>query len=404
VNHARTIRLGIAIQGDAPPDRFRIFTAGEVVTSKGTFIFDAEAADAVMAEYAKHGNDLMVDYDHASIGSMPVDPALASRAAGWFGLELATDGSLWAVNVKWTEPAAIALSRKEWRYMSPYFATENNRIVALRNVALTNMPATRRLEPLMAASRRNHAMSSKLTLQEIATIAKGLKMPEETTLDEFMAKLGIPVAPEAAPPAEEPAPEPEPEAMALPEEEPKPEVEKEPAKEAASVVAASSLERLTDKDSLLEQLEVIATWKASHLELESGRQKIAAERATLDSAERIRGCRQLVAAGRAPATVWADETSTAPKSYLTAMPIGDFRTFVRDAVAANGGKVSAAPRPPVTPVAAGSGRVFTVNGKQVELSERELAICASTKDALGVACDPQTFAALKARRDAAPEA
>jgi phage I-like protein len=58
--------------------------------------------------------------------------------------------------------------------MSPYFATENNRIVALRNVALTNMPATRRLEPLMAASRRNHAMSSKLTLQEIATIAKGL--------------------------------------------------------------------------------------------------------------------------------------------------------------------------------------------------------------------------------------
>lgn len=144
-------KLAIAVEGDEPPSEFRIFAAGKVETSKGTFVFDDAAAESVLAHYADQGNELMVDYDHASLG-FAIDPAQAGKAAGWFNVEL-RDGELWAVNVRWTEPAAAALKRKEWRYMSPAFATDDDgRILELINVALTNIPATKRMKPLMAAS------------------------------------------------------------------------------------------------------------------------------------------------------------------------------------------------------------------------------------------------------------
>lgn len=144
--------LSTALDG-ALPTAFRIFAAGKIDTKKGVFLFDAKAAASVMAEYRLHGSELMVDYDHASLGA-GIDPALSGKAAAWFGLELRNGGELWAVNVRWCAPAADALRRKEWRYMSPAFSTEpgSNRITALLNVALTNLPASRRLEPLVAAS------------------------------------------------------------------------------------------------------------------------------------------------------------------------------------------------------------------------------------------------------------
>ena len=102
--------LNIALPG-SPPTEFRIFTAGSVETSKGTFLFDGVAAAAVMAGAREQGNELMVDYNHESLNGAPVDPALAGKAAAWFDLELRM-GELWAVNVRWTPPAAAALSAK----------------------------------------------------------------------------------------------------------------------------------------------------------------------------------------------------------------------------------------------------------------------------------------------------
>jgi len=96
----RTHLLNIALPG-SPPTEFRIFTAGSVETSKGTFLFDDAAGAAVMAGSRAQGNELMVDYDHASVTPTMADPALAGQAAGWFDLEL-RGGELWAVNVRWT--------------------------------------------------------------------------------------------------------------------------------------------------------------------------------------------------------------------------------------------------------------------------------------------------------------
>ncbi len=144
-----TLSIGIA-EGE-PPTEFKIFSMPVVDTSKGQFTFGPEEAAAVLADFKAQGNSGMLDYDHAALSPMPVDPALAGRAAGWFDIEMRADG-LYAINVRWTPPAAEALRRREWRYMSPAFRTKGKRITSLINVALTNLPATRNLQPLMAAN------------------------------------------------------------------------------------------------------------------------------------------------------------------------------------------------------------------------------------------------------------
>lgn len=141
----------LSVEGAAPTE-FRIFSAGVVDTVKGAFLFDDGAARDVLAAYADHGADIPIDYDHAQ-----VDPGsnVADRvAAGWFSPEV-RGGELWAVDVKWTPRAAKALADREWRYISPAFLAdagkEPRRVRRLINVAITNLPATKQLRPLVAS-------------------------------------------------------------------------------------------------------------------------------------------------------------------------------------------------------------------------------------------------------------
>lgn len=174
-------RLTITLADGDPPSEFRLFTAGKVDTTKGEFLFDVAAAKSVMAAYADQGNELMIDYDHASLDGIRMDPALSGKAAGWFGLEV-RDGELWATNVRWTEPAADALKRREWRYMSPAFTTKGKRILSLINVAITNIPATKRLEPLMAAS-------TSFSGAHMDKILSALGLPADASEDAVLKRL-----------------------------------------------------------------------------------------------------------------------------------------------------------------------------------------------------------------------
>jgi hypothetical protein len=371
VRHARTIQLGIAIQGDAPPDRFRIFTAGKVETSKGTFIFDADAAAAVMADYEAQGNELMVDYDHASLSALAVDPALASRAAGWFGLELAADGSLWAVNVRWTQPAAEALGRKEWRYMSPAFATEGDRIVSLMNVALTNMPATRRLEPLMAANRKEHRMS--LTIDELVKVQKALGLGPETTIDDLMAKLGVPSAADVAPPAEEPAPPVEEEAMAEAPvvEEPKGEEDEEK----TSLVVSSRVREMTGAPTDAEALSRIKRALSLAADYDAKLADVAKQQAAIELSKRKANAAAFVQLGiETPATSGLVDGKLCARLLNEPLDEQDARLA---ALSAGRGATRGRIAPPVT----------TDHG----LTEYELAMCKRRS------IDPAKYAASPAR-------
>ena len=145
-----TYHVTILRAGSEPPTEFRIFAAGENDSSKGTFIFDADAAESVVAAFAEHGLDkLPIDFDHRMLTGGSND---AGKAAGWF-VPAVRNGELWATSVTWTPAAAQALRDGEFRFISPAFtADDDGRIGRLVNVALTNLPATKGLDALVAAN------------------------------------------------------------------------------------------------------------------------------------------------------------------------------------------------------------------------------------------------------------
>lgn len=351
---------------------------GENETTKGTFIFDEASAVSVIAEYQAHGIDLMIDYDHASLASVTLDPSLSARAAGWFQLEVRRDG-LYAANVRWTPPAAAALSAKEFRFMSPAFTAEDGHITSLLNVAITNLPATRRLQPLMAASKGNG-----MTLEEFMKVCKALGLDMTMSLDDAMAKIkgeGPADVEDAPPPAGDGGSDEATETAAAPP--PPPADDKK--KDAAVAASVGRLMSLTGAQDFVSAVDTVAAFRLSHLELEVGRTKLAAERAVLESAERRKLCIDLVACGAEfPSTVWADDKATTLKPRWLKMDLTELRSHAADQKAARGDKK-------VVSVPAGN----TAAGASHGLSADEQAICASTK------CDPAVFAALKLTRDSA---
>lgn len=131
-----------------PPREFRIFPFGVIETSWGSYLFTPEDGQALMERWRRWGNQIPIDYDHQMLDGPPPSPA-----AGWADLELRQDG-LWAVNVTWTPRAVEFLRNREYRYISPAFHTDvrkdGEHVVELVNLALTNLPATHKLEPLVA--------------------------------------------------------------------------------------------------------------------------------------------------------------------------------------------------------------------------------------------------------------
>ncbi len=382
--------LSVVLTGDQPPSEFRVFTAGKVDTSKGTFVFDADAAASVMTDYAKQGNELMVDYDHASLAGLSIDPAQAGKAAGWFNLELRA-GELWAVNVRWTAPASAQLSAKEWRYMSPAFQTdEAGHITSLLNVALTNIPATRNLAPLMAASLKALAGDTGMDPKLISDALDALAAGDDAKCAEILkAMIASAAGGEIAEPADgagAPA-----EQMGDAPDMPDDKKKEDPAAVAASI---SRMMRLSDAKSFVELLSKFETYRTSHLELETERTALAAERKTAEAAERrALGAKLVTDCARAPASVWASSDRGAPlKPYYANMPIADFRQMVADQLSA---KPGATPRPP-----AGGGKIprggSGDGGAVVDAhgnTAQDLVHCKAT------GCDPGVYAMLKARRD-----
>ena len=146
------------------PREFRLFRAGSNRTSKGTFLFDTEAARSVMAAYRQAGTDVMIDLEHQSLSADASARPDSADARGWFKLEL-RNGELWAVNVTWTPDGARRLSERTQRYISPTFLHDalpdgSKRVVELLNVALVAMPATHSPHELVAASRGGRPIAS----------------------------------------------------------------------------------------------------------------------------------------------------------------------------------------------------------------------------------------------------
>ncbi len=134
----------------ALPTEFRLFKLGVNETTKGAYTLDEAGSADVIADRAKRGIKLAVDYEHQTyLSATNGQPA---PAAGWVQVEARGDG-LWATNARWTPRASKMFRDGEYQYFSPTFKHDaNRRIVRLMVPALTNDPASHDISELVAAS------------------------------------------------------------------------------------------------------------------------------------------------------------------------------------------------------------------------------------------------------------
>jgi phage I-like protein len=128
------------------PEWFCVLPRGEVRLADGrpSFQVTPAALQAVMEDYRRRGNDLVIDYEHQTM------EGIEAPAAGWIKELDPRDDGLWA-RVEWTDKALGYIEKKEYRYFSPVVALNKERVVtALLHAALTNFPAIANLTPLAA--------------------------------------------------------------------------------------------------------------------------------------------------------------------------------------------------------------------------------------------------------------
>ncbi len=136
------------------PERIQLLPWGWVCSSNGDFLVDREAAEAVVQRFREQGTDLVIDYDHQSLGGRYAAPSGLAPAAGWVtSLEVEADAGIWG-HVRWTPAAARRVLRREYRFCSPVVIVrrEDRKVMALDSVALTNRPAIAGMRPVVNSS------------------------------------------------------------------------------------------------------------------------------------------------------------------------------------------------------------------------------------------------------------
>ncbi|MFR3921925.1 MAG: phage protease [Dysosmobacter welbionis] len=93
------------------PEVIRILPLGHVTSQKGEFDVDEESLRLMKAEIARHGVDVVVDYEHQTLDGVQ------APAAGWVKDLSIQDGHIVA-KVEWTDRAAAYLKNREYRYLS----------------------------------------------------------------------------------------------------------------------------------------------------------------------------------------------------------------------------------------------------------------------------------------------
>ena len=129
------------------PEWILLLPAGrvELVDRPEPLQVDPESLASLVRTFRSRGVDLVIDYEHQSLHGRQ------APAAGWIkDLEARPDG-LWA-KVEWTPQAREYLRNREYRYFSPVLQLDpvTRKPQALMQVGLTNVPAIKKLPPLVA--------------------------------------------------------------------------------------------------------------------------------------------------------------------------------------------------------------------------------------------------------------
>lgn len=165
--------------GASPDGWYHLIPAGtfEGRDGRGPYTLDAQA---VLAAFKSWGADLCVDFDHQSLSADKKQGAVP--ASGWIKELQAREDGIWG-RIDWTDTAAAALEKKEYRYLSPFFNFDpaTGRIVRLLNAGLTNNP---NLHLQAAASRQGDNMDE--ILERLRYL---LNLPLSSTAADIAAEL-----------------------------------------------------------------------------------------------------------------------------------------------------------------------------------------------------------------------
>ena len=171
----------LPLGAEFPPKAIRLFAMGENTTTKGVFLFDAEAAKSVLDAFATHGVDLAMDFDHGALA--PAD-GRKRDVPGYYRPEVRADG-LYAIP-QWTDVGLDAIrpgkddagapTLPEYRYTSPSFSfdPETRRVLRLGPLALTSYPATHHAKPLTLTARDRRGSLATLGAMSFEDITEAL--------------------------------------------------------------------------------------------------------------------------------------------------------------------------------------------------------------------------------------
>lgn len=146
MNDFLTLKGGEVDVGGAP-EIISVLPLGHVVSQKGEFDVDEESFEAMKAQIAQRGVDLVVDYEHQTLTGE------RAPAAGWVKELFLDDGHIKA-RVEWTLPAKQYLENKEYRYLSPVITVRktDSKAMGIHSLALTNTPAIEGMTPIVNSS------------------------------------------------------------------------------------------------------------------------------------------------------------------------------------------------------------------------------------------------------------
>ena len=170
----------VEVQG--VPEVIRILPLGHVTSQKGEFDVDEESLRLMKAEIARHGVDVVVDYEHQTLDGVQ------APAAGWVKDLSIQDGHIVA-KVEWTDRAAAYLKNREYRYLSPVITVRkaDNKATGLHSLALTNTPAIAGMTPIVNSSTFQGGETNMNEL--IKKIAAALGLGEDADEEQILTAL-----------------------------------------------------------------------------------------------------------------------------------------------------------------------------------------------------------------------
>ena len=172
---------GAKVDVSGAPEVIAILPLGYVKSSKGDFTVDTESLEAMKAQIAQRGVDLVVDYEHQTLHGVQ------APAAGWVKELVLKDGAIMA-RVEWTPTAGQYLANREYRYLSPVVTVRKSdkKAIGLHSLALTNTPAIEGMIPIVNSSTYEGGQDY---MEFVKMIGQMLGLAETATEEEITAAL-----------------------------------------------------------------------------------------------------------------------------------------------------------------------------------------------------------------------